>query len=162
MQSFLRRLQQGRFEFSLHCVDALELGSCLGPRTYDRIEVSNICDGGYLGIQKTLEVVGCHLSPNAINPHATLITLFINAVKEMQKWLGEDGLDLKGLSKFLPPLSFESMLNTQSPEMTRYWDARDMVVDVDRYFRSYMTATRFDEASKFGMRKKGQNIIVEA
>lgn len=140
------------------------------------VQVSNICDRGYLGIQKTLEVLGCHLSPTAINPHATLITLFINAVKEIQKRLGEDGLDLEGLSKFLPHLSVESMLNTQSPEMTRYWDARDMVVDVDHYFRrcvkrdkkrfmtdvgSYMTALRFDEASKF-MRNKGQNTIVEA
>lgn len=39
MQTFLHRLGQGRFEFSMHCVDALELGPCLGTQEYDRIEV---------------------------------------------------------------------------------------------------------------------------
>lgn len=96
--------------------------------------MSNICDGGYIGITKTLELIGCHLLPRAINPHATLITLFINAVKEAQKRLGEEKFDFEALSKFLPPLSFAAMINMQSPEMTRYWDARDMVVDVNDNF----------------------------
>lgn len=51
------------------------------------LKVSNICDVAYLGTPRTI----CSLSPllekRSINPHATIITLFMSAVLEVKKML---------------------------------------------------------------------------
>lgn len=46
-------------------------------------QVSNISDAGYLGIGPTLGYLGVMLQATKVNPHATLITLFLSAVPEM-------------------------------------------------------------------------------
>jgi len=53
-------------------------------RFFDRIEVSNIVDGGYLGLERTLTTLVPWLKPADVNPHATLLGLFLNAVAECE------------------------------------------------------------------------------
>ena len=51
--------------------------------TNTRIQVSNISDEGWLGIHRTLQLMVPLLQPPTQNPHATLITLFINVIQDM-------------------------------------------------------------------------------
>jgi hypothetical protein len=79
-------------------VDAKELGQFeMFPRhdkefRFDRIDVSNITDEGYLGIFETLRIFLPLLKTSRENPNATLLTNFVGALK----------LDL--LEKIWPPL----------------------------------------------------------
>lgn len=65
-------------EIEIYCEDATELAKILKQRQmiFDRIDVSNISDENYVGINKVLE--GWAPLLNKANKHATLITLFIN------------------------------------------------------------------------------------
>ncbi|KAF5723855.1 hypothetical protein FMUND_1463 [Fusarium mundagurra] len=81
IEMFLDRVCKSTVGFQLLQVDAVELGDELeGP--FDRIEVSNISDGGYLGIRSTVAMMAPLLRKPSINPHATLVTLFMNMVDE--------------------------------------------------------------------------------
>ncbi|GKZ84787.1 hypothetical protein AnigIFM56816_010342 [Aspergillus niger] len=46
------------------------------------VQVSNVSDQGYLGIHRTLNATVPLLQTPVDNPHATLITFFLNAVDE--------------------------------------------------------------------------------
>ena len=46
------------------------------------MQVSNISDRAYLGVLRTVDVMVPLLHGPLVNPHATLITLFMNAVHE--------------------------------------------------------------------------------
>lgn len=97
--------------------------------------MANISDVGYLGIRNTLGLLSPLLQSPRQNPHATFITTFINAVKEVAKADSSDKQcdDSKRITKFLP-LQLSSMLSPTSPDMTRVWDARDSVADMDKHF----------------------------
>lgn len=98
--------------------------------------MSNICDGGYLGIKETLALFGPRLCPRESNPHATLITLFLNVVDEsltpMDK--SQDLMELTNkLSPYLP-LKVQYDFNDNDAEILRIVAAGHMVRDVDKYF----------------------------
>jgi hypothetical protein len=97
--------------------------------------VANICDSGYLGIRNTLRLLSPLLQLPQQNPHATFITTFINAVREVTKTDNpeDEAGDVKRITKYLPlQLSFPPSVN--DPDMLRMWDARDSVADVDKQF----------------------------
>ncbi|KAF2967727.1 hypothetical protein GQX73_g5860 [Xylaria multiplex] len=68
--------------FELQHVYAQVLEETLAGKKFDRIEISNICDSNYLGIDITLRTLGPLLRSPSANRHATLITTFLNAVPE--------------------------------------------------------------------------------
>ncbi|KAK1624557.1 hypothetical protein BDP81DRAFT_437802 [Colletotrichum phormii] len=80
--AFLRRLSSSQISFRLFHMDASTLPKLLENSSFNRIEVSNIPDAGYLGIHRTLDLMVPLLQSPLINPHATLITLFMNTVDE--------------------------------------------------------------------------------
>ncbi|KAK1490750.1 hypothetical protein CCUS01_14345 [Colletotrichum cuscutae] len=82
LRAFLRRLLSSQTSFKLFYMDASALPKFLENSTFSRIEVSNISDAGYLGIYRTLDLMIPLLQSPLVNPHATLITLFMNAVDE--------------------------------------------------------------------------------
>ena len=95
--------------------------------------MANICDGGYIGIRSTLSLLSPLLQSPQENPHATFITLFINAVKEVVKMghSGEEEPDMQFLTEYLPlPRTF----SLNDADMLRIWDARDLALDVDKFF----------------------------
>ena len=59
------------------------------PSSFDRIEVSNVADPGYIGLKDTLSALGSLLKSPSDNQHATLLTLFMNAVHNFEETLGE-------------------------------------------------------------------------
>jgi hypothetical protein len=81
------------------------------------------------------------------NTHATLIALFINAVKEILKMgnAKEETPDIEFLTNYLPFAQISSQLMTSAlmknanswlngAEMSRIWDARYLALDVNKYF----------------------------
>ena len=127
---FLRSLDTGTTDFELYNLDAKELPQRLYQDWYDRIEVgisirehagflgliqsqmANISDAGYIGNGGVLTVLTPLLRSPQQNPHAILITLYLNAVMEVIK-MGdqeEDVLDV-GLAA---PYSIPAELSTVS------------------------------------------------
>ncbi|KAF4500706.1 hypothetical protein FAGAP_3069 [Fusarium agapanthi] len=81
IKRFLDRVCKSTVAFQLLQVDAVELDDEL-EGSFDRIEVSNVSDSGYPGIRLTFALMAPLLREPSINPHATLITLFMNMVDE--------------------------------------------------------------------------------
>lgn len=97
--------------------------------------MANICDSEYLGIRNTLSILSPLLQLPRHNPHATFITTFLNAVKEVAKKEdsgGETG-DKERITKYLP-LQLSLPPSIHDPDLVRMWDARDSVADVDKHF----------------------------
>ncbi|KAF7175088.1 hypothetical protein CNMCM7691_006492 [Aspergillus felis] len=82
LRSFLGRLPSLKLSFELFQLDAARLPDHLENNSFSRIEVSNISDAGWLGIHYTLSLMVPLLQTPLENPHASLITLFMNAVDE--------------------------------------------------------------------------------
>ncbi|KAF4958968.1 hypothetical protein FGADI_2047 [Fusarium gaditjirri] len=81
IKKLLDRVCKSTVAFQLLQVDAAMLDEHL-EGSFDRIEVSNISDGGYLGIRLTVALMAPLLREPSINPHATLITLFMSMVDD--------------------------------------------------------------------------------
>jgi len=167
---FLDRFQKVRINFDLHSVDVNELPEHLQPNTYSRIEVSNICDNGYVGIRKTLSLLSPFLQTPEQNPHATFITLFINAVKETAKMGGEEAQtpDMKFLGNYLPLPNFSPRLMAlpggilNDADMLRIWDARDLALDMNKFFEQYMIRNDFSRvAADLHLEMKKNNSVAE-
>ncbi|PFH56468.1 hypothetical protein XA68_16469 [Ophiocordyceps unilateralis] len=82
IQSFIRRMAGGQVSFRLLNWDVAELIERIKGETFSRIEISNLADTSWLGIHRTLFYAMPMLQPVAYNRHATLITLFMNAVED--------------------------------------------------------------------------------
>lgn len=99
-------------------------------------QVSNVCDRGYIGIRKTISLLSPYLERVEKNPCATLITLFINAAKEVMKASDATGgtMNTDVLFRYISPHS----LFPPSPNgagLTRLWDARDLAADAEMFFQ---------------------------
>lgn len=79
------------------------------------------------------------LQSPSINPHATLITLFMNAVDETRTQqdqmndMGPHTQTTKRLLKYLPPKGI-STINISDPELIKFSFARDSVANHDNIF----------------------------
>jgi hypothetical protein len=101
-------------------------------------QVSNISDTGYLGIHRTLGLMVPFLQGPLANPHATLITLFMNAVDE--NITDQDRIadmtphspTTKRLLKYLPPKRMP--INESDPEIIKVSFTRDNVATYDHIF----------------------------
>ncbi len=135
--------------------------------TSGSLQVANVSDRAYLGPGVTLT----HLSPllrlKAENPHATIITLFLNAVHEMRTEEVERSSiteDMKKAAKYLPPLTMADISRGKSSTVIiRMVEARMMFWDYDSLFQSYMDGMEFDKISWLsGTVVKEENTIVDA
>ncbi len=90
----------------------------------------------YIGTYETLRLFSPLLQSPKENPHATLITLYLNATKEIMKGYGDNAKvpDMRVLKKFLPDLSLASLRSFQGADMYRIWDATNLVQNVEHYF----------------------------
>ncbi len=100
-------------------------------------KVSNISDVGYAGIRNTLAALMPLLQNPWINPHATLISLFLNAVMEMvhTRREGNSLPNMDRLLKYLPSPNLMKLVQENSADTLRLWDARTLVMDAERYFQ---------------------------
>ena len=133
---------------------------------FDRVEVANIIDRLYLGIERTLGTCGSLLKPLAENPYATLITLFMNANHDAEKALGKDYFKkslasrLRKAMDFAPPKSL--LYSRTSAAFLRASRAKGIFSDFDHLFAHYMRMENFEKASRdTGMRMKAGNTIID-
>lgn len=77
------------------------------------------------------------LQEPAVNPHATLITLFMNAVDE--NMTGQDRMETamsshssKVLVEYLPPTKLP--IGKYDPGLIKFVSARDLVIGYEKYF----------------------------
>lgn len=99
-------------------------------------QVSNITDAGYLGTRETLRLLSPLLQPPHMNAHATIISSYLNAVMEMVSRGDkmENTPDLELLMRYLPHTDIISLLRPNGADITRFWDARTIVLDRSKFF----------------------------
>lgn len=100
-------------------------------------QVSNISDAGYLGIAKVAGFLGPLLQDPTDNKHATLITLFMNAVQEIYEDFKQDPKTVKSeLTRVMQyRLPVAPRLSQHDAQATLNVAAMDLVRDGDRFFK---------------------------
>lgn len=155
LYAFRQKLATQVFDFRLTNVNAIELSDASGGNSYARIEVqrssypysdstndskvSNISDGGYLGIKRTVEKFGPMLQHPKKNPHATLITLFMNATHEINAQRSDHEaralmtLQTRRIAKYMTfgPMDLHSPCG---PPVIKMMMAQELVKNVDQDF----------------------------
>lgn len=98
--------------------------------------MSNITDAGYLGTRETLRLLSPLLQPPHENPHATIISTYLNAIMEMVNQGDEKDRipDKDLLMKYLPDIDLLSPLEPVSADSLKFWDARTIVLDRQNFF----------------------------
>ncbi|KAI9714053.1 MAG: hypothetical protein M1812_006500 [Candelaria pacifica] len=154
----------------VYSVNAINLPSflddCLKDSAFDRIEISNIADANYIGLEKSLSTFGPLLKTPKQNSHAILITLFMNAVEQAKRARGYDieamMTGMQKVSQFLPyPLPTSQ--NSCDPAALRASAARDIVQDYDKLWDQYMRMLDFPAiVKKMGMKPKVDNTVIKA
>lgn len=77
-----QKMTNATINFQATSVLAQDLSTTFDDNSFDRVNVSNMADECYLGIHKILKATQPLLQPT--NKHATLITLFMNAIRRME------------------------------------------------------------------------------
>ena len=101
------------------------------------LQVSNISDAGYMGIGKTVAYLTPLLQHPSKNSHATLLTLFMNAVAEMvEQTKGAESLELemKRVLQYMPLQRMPSKFSNGDPQLTVRISALPLVRDGDKFF----------------------------
>lgn len=177
IERFCRQVQSASFKtsFTHYCVDAAVLPQilnvpvpCLG---FDRIEVSNIVDQAYLGLNKTLSTFGPLIKAPSVNPHAALITLFLNACEIADRMMGnrdaiaENHAQIDRIMKYIhidPRDLRRALASPTSPEWLKLMSARDLVRDYDKIFDWYMMHMNFTSAANAaGLVMREPNTIID-
>ncbi|KAL5347467.1 hypothetical protein ACLOAV_007779 [Pseudogymnoascus australis] len=168
LRTFLLRLSGLKVSFRLLQVNAADLPGLLESGSFSRIEVSNISDGGYLGIHRILFSMIPLLQGPLVNPNATLITLFMNAVDENMSTgdqianMSPHSPETKRLLKYLPPSNKGMTRNPSSPEIIKFLFARDIVATYDHIFSRCIKDLKFSEAAQYvGAAMKEKHTVIE-
>ncbi|RIB02514.1 hypothetical protein C2G38_872121 [Gigaspora rosea] len=152
-EKFIDRLQKLTINFDLYDDDALKLGEKLKGRQFDRIHVTNLSDELYAGIKPTLTKFRPLL--NANNPHATLITLFMNwlpSIPESDKIRIMESIVMKKASEYKNnrTSSFFEASNLASMVTTKASTEATTLYDHTQAFNAYM--------KKMGANKTAENV----
>ncbi|KAI1270313.1 hypothetical protein F5Y18DRAFT_367881 [Xylariaceae sp. FL1019] len=166
----LRRLSALPVGFELYNMDARKLPQQLKKHDYARIELSNITDRAYLGTREALSTLSPLLQTPEENSHATILTLFLNAVMEIAKAdersAPSGNIDtgwMKPLLPYLPQISPLTLaISPDGAESYRLWDARSIFLDAEEHFQRYMAKEKFDEIPrKLHVAMKNDHTIVD-
>lgn len=166
--TFSTRLQQGTINFTLLTVDARKLPPALadsrkkhGLTRFDRIDVSNITDLCWVGLPDTLSLLGPLLKLPSENPHATLLSLFLNyhaSAINTQLNAAEARAARNLLRDTMRPLR-----GRYDPQVVRYTAQQSLFRDNDKLWAAYIRKHEFREAAaRAGMQMRDAGRIVEA
>ncbi|RDA86906.1 hypothetical protein CP532_1837 [Ophiocordyceps camponoti-leonardi (nom. inval.)] len=151
IQSFIQRLAEGKTSIRLFNYDALEI--------IDRLPGEN----AWLGIHQVLIHLIPMLQPRDVNPHATLITFFMNAINDIKRQDGKgkklDRPSRERLQKYLVGSFLERAPHV---ELTKAGFAFDVVIRFDDIFDRYARTMNFCHAAALiGATVKETHTIVE-
>ncbi|KAL3461958.1 hypothetical protein BJX64DRAFT_288910 [Aspergillus heterothallicus] len=167
LSSFLVRLRSlEKVSFELFQKDVSALPDVLKPESFARIDVSNISDCGWLGIRHTLYYIVPLLQNPATNPHATLITLFMNAVDETMtdeenfREIQPNTASSRRLLRYLPPSG--GIMSEYDPKLIKFNMARDLVTKYDPVFNRYCDQFEFQKTGEvLGAVMKARHTIID-
>ncbi|QYS97447.1 MYND-type zinc finger protein samB [Trichoderma simmonsii] len=169
LRAFLIRLSDSQMAFRLFCMGFGEIYTVLPCNTFNRIEVSNVADNLLAGIHHTASAMGPLLQCPRANPHATLITLFRNAITETMTM--QDRMmdmytrrpEMKLIQEYISHIgakSFHHPLLDHRPLMWTYAQAN--VAAYDPIFDRFMENFRFSQVDKlFGLVMKEKHTVIE-
>ena len=114
-------------------------------------------------MRETSAILGPLLQSPQRNPHATLITVFINAVMEIAGGNEESIVPRMDIvMEYLPTPDILQLGLPHNADMMRIWDARTLVLDTDRFFQRYTTLHKFSEiTADLRVAAKKVNTIVD-
>ncbi|KAF3032330.1 hypothetical protein E8E12_003854 [Didymella heteroderae] len=171
---FCSRLRSSNISFRLFNMDARDIGCYLGDMKFDRIEISNICDRGFVGPHVCLQVFSQLLKSTSQNPKATLLMLFINAAKETEHIANPQGdvpsmvSAMKRLERYIPidksriNLTRGGMNTSAHPDLILRTACYDMFQSWDKYFDMFMDEAKITQfATLYGMVIKKKHTIVQ-
>ncbi|KNG52716.1 mynd finger family protein [Stemphylium lycopersici] len=148
------QVKTNKISFRLFAVDATKLPDYLGDTQFDRIEVSNICDRGYVGVDRTLQTFSPMLKSRTENPHATLLMLFLNAVREEESFLSSDSKTktapapdarrVQNIKKFLPHID-PGVVDLVMGQTTPSSPGRTFILDVTMISSAMRMFDNFDD-----------------
>ncbi|KAF2827525.1 hypothetical protein CC86DRAFT_440031 [Ophiobolus disseminans] len=177
LTKFCTRLRNVNVSFQLHCVNAQELDQCVGSIQFDRIEMANICDRGYLGPQKYLKIFSQRLKSRSDNPHATILMLFFNAAVETEKMAETSDVKtfranlsvaMQRLTKYMPLDQAKLARIGSADELGRhpYYMRRrgcyNLLKDWDIYFNKFVSEAKLLEIAKLHeLQMKKKHTLVE-
>ncbi|KFY76437.1 hypothetical protein V499_03938 [Pseudogymnoascus sp. VKM F-103] len=168
LRAFVLRLSDLQVSFRLFQLNASDLPNHLESSSFSRIEVANISDRGYLGIHRTVFSMMPLLQGPLVNPHATLITLFMNAVDEsmtnkyQMALITKHSPEAKRLLRYLPPIDMGMLMNPGSPDIIRYLCAQDIVATYDHIFNRYENDMKFSETAQYiGAAVQEKHAVIE-
>ena len=169
-KEFCTRVATHQVRFRMHDVNAAELPTLVDKETtrsgFDRIEVSNIADQFYLGVQRTLELFASLLKNPDRNSYAVLVCLFMNACPEMEsradrvKAMQENVKQVAGFFN----ISFENKPARGKFRMMQITGALDLFRDYDMLFGRYMKELQFGRLGRdvgLTMRVPKEHRIIE-
>jgi hypothetical protein len=100
------------------------------------MQVSNICDQAYLGFAPTIAVFSPLLENTVVNPHATLITLFMNALEEEFMNCGDErnkNVMMKELKLVTEYAGYRPNITKNDPYFLQLSFAKPLVRDKEKY-----------------------------
>lgn len=105
------------------------------------VQVSNITDRNYLGTHQTLTLLSPLLQSPTKNPHATLISLYLNGLIEIINSGDEEGqaLNIQLMLKYVT-VKIENMMNSQQgADYYKLWDSRHFGLDAEKREEYFQT-----------------------
>lgn len=168
LKSFCDTINSTTIQFHLYSMDPITLPSFISPNLqFDRIDLSDLPDQPHLNLSQTLQTFTPLLKPSKVNPHATLLTLFVDAVPAAERSMGLDYITKSSKHVFRRTNRFVDFPNPayqpDHPQYLRVLKMKDSFRDFDRLFAHYMTVVGFGEVGKeAGVVMKGENTLVKA
>ncbi|KAI1461152.1 hypothetical protein F4805DRAFT_315199 [Annulohypoxylon moriforme] len=166
--SFIRKLAAGNIHLELSDNDLGELRPSHDEK-YDRIEASNMADKDELGTKETLASLAPLLKSPEVNPHATLITIYLLAVRGVNGgdiWKNpEDVITSSPMahvaSHYLKDMVWQLTISGFSQcDHSRFWASYYRLLPAKEYFCHYMATENFPQiAERLGVAIKEKNTI---
>ncbi|KAF2623920.1 hypothetical protein BU25DRAFT_349343 [Macroventuria anomochaeta] len=171
LNRFCTRLQKAKISFQMSCMDARDLGPYLQDMKFDRIEISNICDRGFLGPHSCVQIFSPLLKLRSDSPKAALLMLFLNAATETEnankgsdKWRSDLMRAARRLDKYMPLDRTElgHITNAGDPGFIRRTSCHDMFKDWEHWFDCFLKDSEFATfAHIHGLKIRKKHAIVE-
>lgn len=130
--------------------------------TFDRIDVSNLVDGTFVGIEETLISLAPLLKPKHVNPHAVLIGSFLRLMNEelpaVQAEAGSHDAFKRRFPDFASPVPFDPL----SVESLRQRHAFTLSTNYEALFQSYADRMKLNTSSaKAKLVVKKSNTVID-
>jgi hypothetical protein len=164
LEIFRNECRKRGISYVATCVDVRDLQTALieykrGDARFDRIEVSNIVDGGYVGVEGTLAAVGPFLRED--NAYAAVVSLFMNAVHIVQRAYRTQVLP-ELIATVMPYLPQPGQLNNiLDPRVSQYITAAEYCSPWADWFAEYFESFDLkEEARRHGLKARERHTIV--